>query len=125
MSRRTILLIEDDELIAGLVRLMVERLGHELVWAPDGEAGKQMLETGSADIVILDILLPYLNGFEVLKSLRADPKTSKLPVLVLTGKTAQADIDRVVEAGADDFLAKPFQPNELSQRLTRLLRRLG
>jgi DNA-binding response OmpR family regulator len=125
MSRRTILLIEDDELIAGLVRLMVERLGHELVWAPDGEAGKQMLETGTADIVILDILLPYLNGFEVLKSLRADPKTAKLPVLVLTGKTAQADIDRVVEAGADDFLAKPFQPNELSQRLTRLLRRLG
>lgn len=125
MSHRTILLIEDDELIAGLVRLMVERLGHELVWAPDGEAGKQMLETGAADIVILDILLPYLNGFEVLKSLRADPKTSKLPVLVLTGKTAQADIDRVVEAGADDFLAKPFQPNELSQRLTRLLRRLG
>ena len=125
MSRRTILLIEDDELIAGLVRLMVERLGHELVWAPDGEAGKQMLETGTADIVILDILLPYLNGFEVLKSLRADPKTAKLPVVVLTGKTAQADIDRVVEAGADDFLAKPFQPNELSQRLTRLLRRLG
>ncbi|MFD0951007.1 response regulator transcription factor [Paraperlucidibaca wandonensis] len=125
MSRRTILLIEDDELIAGLVRLMVERLGHELVWAPDGEAGKQMLETGSADIVILDILLPYLNGFEVLKSLRANPSTAKLPVLVLTGKTAQADIDRVVEAGADDFLAKPFQPNELSQRLTRLLRRLG
>ena len=125
MSRRTILLIEDDELIAGLVRLMVERLGHELVWAPDGEAGKQMLETGTADIVILDILLPYLNGFEVLKSLRADPSTAKLPVLVLTGKTAQADIDRVIEAGADDFLAKPFQPNELSQRLTRLLRRLG
>lgn len=125
MSRRTILLIEDDELIAGLVRLMVERLGHELVWAPDGEAGKQMLETGAADIVILDILLPYLNGFEVLKSLRANPSTAKLPVLVLTGKTAQADIDRVVEAGADDFLAKPFQPNELSQRLTRLLRRLG
>ncbi|MBQ0715517.1 MAG: response regulator [Paraperlucidibaca sp.] len=125
MSRRTILLIEDDELIAGLVRLMVERLGHELVWAPDGEAGKQMLETGSADIVILDILLPYLSGFEVLKSLRANPSTAKLPVLVLTGKTAQADIDRVVEAGADDFLAKPFQPNELSQRLTRLLRRLG
>ncbi len=125
MSRRTILLIEDDELIAGLVRLMVERLGHELVWAPDGEAGKQMLETGTADIVILDILLPYLNGFEVLQSLRADPSTAKLPVLVLTGKTAQADIARVVEAGADDFLAKPFQPNELSQRLTRLLRRLG
>ena len=125
MSRRTILLIEDDELITGLVRLMVERLGHELVWAPDGEAGKQKLETGTADIVILDILLPYLNGFEVLKSLRADPKTAKLPVLVLTGKTAQADIDRVVEAGADDFLAKPFQPNELSQRLARLLRRLG
>lgn len=125
MSRRTILLIEDDELIAGLVRLMVERLGHELVWAPDGEAGKQMLETGTADIVILDILLPYLNGFEVLKALRADPNTAKLPVLVLTGKTAQADIDRVIEAGADDFLAKPFQPNELSHRLTRLLRRLG
>lgn len=125
MSRRTILLIEDDELIAGLVRLMVERLGHELVWAPDGEAGKKMLETGTADIVILDILLPYLNGFEVLKALRADPNTAKLPVLVLTGKTAQADIDRVIEAGADDFLAKPFQPNELSHRLTRLLRRLG
>ncbi|REH40539.1 response regulator receiver domain-containing protein [Paraperlucidibaca baekdonensis] len=125
MSRRTILLIEDDELIAGLVRLLVERLGHELVWAPDGEAGKQMLQTAAADIVILDILLPYLDGFALLKALRGDPKTAELPVLVLTGKTSEADIARVVEAGANDFLAKPFQPNELSQRLTRLLRRLG
>lgn len=125
MSRRTILLIEDDELIAGLVRLLVERLGHELIWAPDGEAGKQMLQSSAADIVILDILLPYLDGFELLQSLRAEAKTAKLPVLVLTGKTSEADIARVVAAGADDFLAKPFQPNELSQRLTRLLRRLG
>ncbi len=125
MSRRTILLIEDDELIAGLVRLLVERLGHELLWAPDGEAGKQMLQTAAADIVILDILLPYLDGFALLKALRGDPKTADLPVLVLTGKTSEADIARVVEAGANDFLAKPFQPNELSQRLTRLLRRLG
>lgn len=125
MSRRTILLIEDDELIAGLVRLLVERLGHELLWAPDGEAGKQMLQTAAADIVILDILLPYLDGFALLKALREDPKTVDLPVLVLTGKTSEADIARVVEAGANDFLAKPFQPNELSQRLTRLLRRLG
>lgn len=125
MSRRTILLIEDDELIAGLVRLLVERLGHELLWAPDGEAGKQMLQTAAADIVILDILLPYLDGFALLKALREDPKTADLPVLVLTGKTSEADIARVVEAGANDFLAKPFQPNELSQRLTRLLRRLG
>ncbi|MEO6697942.1 MAG: response regulator [Paraperlucidibaca sp.] len=125
MSRRTILLIEDDELIAGLVRLLVERLGHEFIWAPDGEAGKHMLQSGSADIVILDILLPYLDGFAVLKALRGDEKTAKLPVLVLTGKTSEADIARVVEAGADDFLAKPFQPNELSHRLTRILRRLG
>ena len=125
MTRRTILLIEDDELIAGLVRLLVERLGHELIWAPDGEVGKQMLQSGSTDIVVLDILLPYLDGFELLKSLRADAKTATLPVLVLTGKTSEADIARVVAAGADDFLAKPFQPNELSQRLTRLLRRLG
>lgn len=125
MSRRTILLIEDDELIAGLVRLLVERLGHELIWAPDGEAGKQMLQANTADVVILDILLPYLDGFELLKSLRAAEPTAKLPVLVLTGKTSEADIARVVAAGADDFLAKPFQPNELSQRLTRLLRKLA
>lgn len=121
----TILLIEDDDLTAGLIRFLVERQGHTLIWAADGESGRRQLKESRADLIMLDLMLPFIDGHELLLEIRAQPETAKTPVLVMTGKTREEDIQRVLDAGASDFLAKPFQPAELSNRLGRLIKRMG
>lgn len=122
-SAQTVLLIDDDDLIAGLVRFLVERMGHTLQWAPDGESGLRMLSDSKPDLIILDLMLPFIDGHELLRKIRSQPLTQDTPVLMLTGRTSEADIERVMSAGASDFLAKPFQPAALSLRLERLLKR--
>lgn len=121
----TVLLIEDDDLTAGLIRFLVERLGHTLIWAADGESGRRQLKESRPDIIMLDLMLPFIDGHDLLREIRNQPETAKTPVLVMTGKTREEDIQRVFDAGASDFLAKPFQPAELSNRLGRLIKRLG
>lgn len=124
-SSLTVLLIEDDDLAAGMVRFLVERMGHTLQWAPDGESGLRMIRDGRPDLIVLDLMLPYIDGHELLREIREQPLTRDTPVLVLTGKTREADIERVLAAGASDFLAKPFQPAALGHHLERLLKRPG
>lgn len=121
----TVLLIEDDDLTAGLIRFLVERLGHTLIWAADGESGRRQLKESRPDLIMLDLMLPFIDGHELLREIRQQPETAQTPVLVMTGKTREEDIQRVLDAGASDFLAKPFQPAELSNRLGRLIKRLG
>lgn len=121
----TVLLIEDDDLTAGLIRFLVERLGHTLIWAADGETGRRQLKESRPDIIMLDLMLPFIDGHDLLREIRQQPETAQTPVLVMTGKTREEDIQRVLDAGASDFLAKPFQPAELSNRLGRLIKRLG
>lgn len=121
----TVLLIEDDDLTAGLIRFLVERLGHTLIWAADGESGRRQLKESRPDLIMLDLMLPFIDGHDLLREIRQQPETAQTPVLVMTGKTREEDIQRVLDAGASDFLAKPFQPAELSNRLGRLIKRLG
>lgn len=121
----SILLIEDDDLAAELIRFIVTRLGHTLIWAADGDSGRRHIKESKPDIIMLDLMLPFIDGFDLLSEIRAQPETAKTPVLVLTGKTREEDIQRVLAAGASDYLAKPFQPAELSNRLGRLIKRLG
>lgn len=121
MTTRKILLIEDDDIVAGLVRFLVERQGHELEWLASGADAIDHVRRLSPDAVILDVLLPHQDGFAILSQLRADPVLSVLPVLMLTGKSREQDIVQALELGANDHLAKPFQPAELTARLQRLL----
>lgn len=121
MTARKIMLIEDDELVAGLVRFLVERQGHQLEWLPSGAGALDKLREFSPDALILDVLLPHVDGFSLLSALRADTATAELPVLMLTGKSREQDIVQALDMGANDFLAKPFQPAELTARLNRLL----
>jgi DNA-binding response OmpR family regulator len=123
-ARRTAaLLVEDD---ARLGAMVVEYLGrHDLdvTVAPDGERGLAALRRGRFDLVLLDVMLPGMDGLEVCRRIRAAPEWAGLPVLMLTARGE--DVDKIVglELGADDYLAKPFNPRELLARIRAVLRR--
>lgn len=121
----TILIIDDDDALLGLLGKYLGNEGLDCLTASTVEKGLEFLRAGGVDALILDVMLPGTNGFEVLRNLRKDEKTSMLPVLMLTAK--DEDIDRIVglELGADDYLGKPFNPRELLARLRALLRRSG
>ncbi|HET6892012.1 MAG TPA: response regulator transcription factor [Pyrinomonadaceae bacterium] len=117
-----ILIIDDDVALCELVTEYLEPLGFKVDSVHRGDAGAEQALAGKYSIVILDVMLPGLNGFEVLRSIRAQ---SKLPVLMLTARGD--DVDRIVglEIGADDYLPKPFNPRELVARIRAILRRTG
>ena len=117
----SVLVVEDDDHIAHLLKFMLERGQYRVHQARDGRAAKHFIETESApSIVLLDVMLPYIDGFELVRLLRAQPGWQKVPVIMLTAKTQEQDIVRALDAGANDYIVKPFQPNELLARLRRL-----
>jgi DNA-binding response OmpR family regulator len=122
-NRATALLIDDD---AKLASLLVEYLGQndvQVTVAADGEAGLRRLKAAPFDVVLLDLMLPGIDGLEVCKRIRGTKELERVPVLMLTAKGD--DVDRIVglELGADDYLPKPFNPRELLARVRALLRR--
>jgi len=118
-----VLIIDDDCEMCALVKELLEP-EFQIVAAHDGEAGVHRASEENYALLVLDVMLPGLNGFEVLRRLRADIRTSQLPVLMLTARGD--DVDRIVglELGADDYLPKPFNPRELSARIHAILRRV-
>ena len=115
-----VLIIDDDEELCELVSEYLAVEGFEITTVNDGESGLKMALSGDFDLAILDVMLPKMNGFDVLRNLRVE---SKLPVLMLTARGD--DMERIVglEIGADDYLPKPFNPRELAARLRAILRR--
>ena len=116
-----ILLIDDDEELCELVSEYLTVEGFEVEAVHDGESGLQKASRGDYELAILDVMLPKMNGFDVLRNLRRE---SKIPVLMLTARGD--DMERIVglEIGADDYLPKPFNPRELVARLRAILRRV-
>ncbi len=117
-----VLVIEDNVEIAQLIRLHMEDLGHHTHWESDGKLGLQAAQRDAFDLIVLDLMLPGIDGLEICRSLRAD-RSRYTPILMLTAKSSE--IDRVVglEMGADDYLSKPFSIPELQARAKALLRR--
>jgi len=116
-----ILLIEDEEKVAGFIQRGLQAEGFSVDVASDGERGERKLRRQTYDLLILDLLLPKKDGFEIIKSLRTDK--SPIPILVLTARSATEDIVKGLELGADDYLVKPFAFSELVARLRSLARR--
>ena len=116
-----ILVVEDDERIRTAVRLALEKEGWEVFEAASGEEALEIFKNQICDIVLIDIMLPGIDGFEVCRALR---RISDLPIVMVTARDDTHDVVAGLEAGADDYLTKPFAPKELSARIRALLRRV-
>ena len=119
-----VLVVEDDEHIAQVLRFMLERQGYQVVHLADGRAASEHIASASTrpDLVLLDVMLPYVDGFEIVRLLRERGDWAGVPVLMLTAKNTERDTVRALDAGANDFVIKPFQPNELLARVRRFLK---
>jgi len=121
--RYKILLVEDEKNIAKVVAYNLEREGYQVAAARDGEEALAKTRKENPDLVILDLMLPKLDGLEVCRQLKGDPKTARIPIIMLTAKTQEADRVVGLELGADDYVAKPFSVRELAARVKAVLRR--
>ncbi len=122
MSRSRVLVVDDDELVRGVVREVLERAGHDVREAPDGRAGLRDLYAATPDLVILDVEMPELDGWSTLERIR---ELSDVPVLMLTARETELERVRGLNGGADDYVVKPFGRQELAARVQALLRRSG
>ncbi|MGB6221337.1 response regulator transcription factor [Haloferula sp.] len=118
-----VLIIEDERDIADLIGFNLERAGYEVSKAHDGIEGASMALNQSPDLVILDLMLPGKDGFKVFKDMRRDARTRNIPVIMLTARAQTEDRIKGLEAGADDYLTKPFSPKELMLRVQAVLKR--
>jgi len=118
-----VMIIEDEKEIRDLVRYNLEKAGFRVAAAADGEEGLKQLFASRPDALVLDLMLPGMNGLEIVREVRGEPLTHDLPVLVLTARSAEMDKLLGFEQGADDYLTKPFSPRELVARVKALLRR--
>lgn len=122
MSGKTILVVEDDPSMRELVRDQLKAAGHGVITARDGPEAITRLSNFLIHALILDLSLPGMDGFEVLKVIQGMPTLNGLPILVLTARHAERDVRRAVVLGAWDYLTKPYTEQQLSRRITRLLR---
>jgi DNA-binding response OmpR family regulator len=114
--------VEDDEDVGRLLCFILESEGFKVSLFADGQAAAERIRTGAPPtVVLLDVMLPHLNGFEILAIVRGLPAWQKVPVLMLTAKSREADVVRALEGGANDYVSKPFKPAELKARIRRLV----
>ncbi len=120
----TILVVDDEREIRELLRYNLEREGYQVLTAQDGDQALARIFSAHPDLVLLDLLLPGLNGLEVLREVRQEPSTREIPVLLLTARGAEMDKLLGFERGADDYITKPFSPREVIARVEAVLRRV-
>ncbi|MFZ4757556.1 MAG: response regulator, partial [Burkholderiaceae bacterium] len=118
-----ILIVEDEPAIRELLALNLRHAGFEPLHAPDAASARRSIDAALPDLVLLDWMLPDQPGIELARRLRADARTRQLPVIMLTARSAEADKLGGFDAGADDYVTKPFSPKELVARVRALLRR--
>ena len=123
MSKEKILIVEDDKNISKLVKYNLEKAGFECTVTITGEKALEVLDKEAIDLIILDIMLPEMDGFETCKQIKQDKRLSHIPIIMLTAKGEE--VDRLVgfELGADDYVVKPFSPRELVLRVKAILKR--
>ncbi len=123
MVRENILVVDDEEDILELVNYNLSREGYQVSCAGTGEDGLKAAKAKNPDLIVLDLMLPGVDGLEVCKQLKGDPKTGQIPVIMLTAKGEDADVVTGLELGADDYITKPFSPRVLIARVKTVLRR--
>lgn len=122
MKSKSILVIDDDEVVIKLVESTLKKYQFEVLTATDGQSGIETAKTHHPDAILLDRNMPELNGNETLKILKKDINTANIPVLMLTGDNNIAEVAKSLELGADDYIVKPFNPENLLARLKNVIR---
>jgi two-component system alkaline phosphatase synthesis response regulator PhoP len=125
MTRQLILIIEDDEDIRELLVYNLEKNGFEVEAVESGETGLASAGARKPDLILLDLMLPGMDGLSVCRQLKAGKATHEIPIIIISAKGEETDIITGLELGADDYLAKPFSPNILLSRVRAVLRRIG
>lgn len=115
-----ILVCDDERHIVRLIQVNLERQGYQVITAFDGKEGLEKVKSEKPDLCVLDVMMPYMDGFEVLKNIRRDPETENLPVIMLTAKAQDKDVFEGYHYGADMYLTKPFNPMELVTFVKRI-----
>ncbi len=123
MAKATVLVIEDDPDIRELLSFSLAKEGWSVVMAADGEQGLAALPATNPDCVVLDIMLPGIDGIEVLRAIKSDPARRRLPVILTTAKGEESDVVSGLELGAEDYVVKPYSPKVLIARIRAALRR--
>jgi DNA-binding response OmpR family regulator len=118
-----VLVIDDDPVILELLRVNFEIENFEVVTASDGREGLEKARTVKPDVVLSDIMMPRIDGLELVSMLREDPRTRALPVILLSAKAQNAEVQQGLDLGADDYVTKPFDPLELIDRVNAVLAR--
>lgn len=121
----TILIADDDTDICELVAFKLAQDGHDVHTARDGDTALILLDQIEADLVVLDVMMPRRTGLEVCRAMRATPAHTATPVILLTAKSQELDIEKGFGCGADDYVIKPFSPRELASRVRTMLARAG
>jgi two-component system, cell cycle response regulator DivK len=113
MNKRTVLYVEDNEFNRKIVRQLLSRSSYRLIEATDGETGVALAQQDLPDLILMDVQLPKMSGLDATKLLKADTRTSHIPIVVITSYALSGDREQAVQAGASSYLAKPFSPREL------------
>lgn len=118
-----ILVADDDVDIRELVEFKLSTLGHDVVAVADGAAAIDACQTERPDLAVLDVMMPGVSGLDAIRAIRADPALADLPVILLTARAQESDVETGFDSGADDYITKPFSPRELASRVQALLSR--
>lgn len=124
-ARSRVLVVDDDRMIRMLVRLLLEKEGFDVIEGGNGLHAVELAHRERPDLLVLDLMMPEMDGFEALPRLRHDPLLAAMPVIVLTAESGPDTERRVLELGADDYLIKPFEPGVLLSRVRAVFRRAG
>ena len=121
MRDSTVLVVDDDPVILKLLEVNFEMEGFAVLLAHDGEEGIEVARAGQPDVIVSDIMMPKVSGLELVTALKGDPGTSAIPIILLSAKAQNADVRSGLDAGADDYVTKPFEPLDLVDRVNKLL----
>ena len=123
MAKHKILVVEDEGDILELISYNLKREGYKVISSRDGEQGLTRIRTESPDLVILDLMLPGMDGIDVCRAVKSDPLTANTPIIMVTAKAEESDVILGLGIGADDYIAKPFRPRELVARVQAVIKR--
>jgi len=125
VAKGRVLVVDDEIYILHILDFSLGMEGYEVVTAMDGEAALEKVQTGGVDLVVLDIMMPKLDGYQVCRAIKADPATNGIPVILLSAKGRSVDQETGMECGANDYVTKPFSPRKLIDRVNALLAERG